>query len=358
MSWLPPPNAGSPGAGAPPWRPQALGRANTSEFSYLVVEELLRTAVGFAVSPWPYVDKAGRLRFGPEGTRTLTVDRASFERLLAKRRPRSLRRRPLRIGDVFAAKLAPAAQRGQPGPAAEFVQDAATLLRPPLVDVTAEARERAKASFYAADTDRLPPWRADQIRELIEPQPRRLPLSLPRQLRTTLGTPVGAIAALSVLTLAGLGGGTALGRETGGRARTVTIAGATRVITRTTTRAGTVSRTVTRTVTKPTKTVVVTQTTAAVTTETVPRQITLTLTLIGDGIGSVRVDPLGADCSKTDVSEQSCSYPLAAGTAVTLTATVVRGTFSGWGLKDCAKPSCMLTPGTSLALTAGFSLLK
>ena len=107
-----------------------------------------------------------------------------------------------------------------------------------------------------------------------------------------------------------------------------------------------------------TKTVVVNRTTASVTTETTPRQVTLTLTLTGDGLGSVAVDPPGVDCTKTQAAEQTCTYQIAAGTPVTLTAKPTRSIFGGWGLQSCATATCEINLGQAIALTANFYVLK
>jgi hypothetical protein len=357
MSWLPP-RARAHGEQTYPWRPPSLGRGKPRDFHYLLVEELFQSLVGVALSSWPQVDEQGRLRFPAEEPLTFAVDRASLERYLAKRRPRSLRKRALRIGDVFAVKVDPAGLRAvadqlEQRTQLEPVLHASEFLRRPVYDVTADAREVAKASFYAAVSGRLSPEQAASLRQLLEPgRPGRIS-ALPSRLQTSLGTPVGAIAALSILALAGLGGGTALGRETRGQ-DTVTLAGSTTTLTTTLFRTSTVSRNITKA--QRTTTVIVNHTTSQVSTETIPRQVTLTLTLIGDAPGTVTVDPPGSDCSRT-TSEQTCEYQISAGTPVSLKATTP-AVFGGWGLKDCVRETCTLNLGQSLALTADFYTLK
>lgn len=107
---------------------------DTAGLSYIVVEEIEGGMVGLAVSDWPRTDAQGRLRFDAEPVQA-GVDRAALEQFLDRHRQPS---RPLRIGDVFAARTGP--------PTA----DPAGWIEPPVHDVTAEAREAAKIAFYSA----------------------------------------------------------------------------------------------------------------------------------------------------------------------------------------------------------------
>jgi hypothetical protein len=107
---------------------------DTTGLSYIVVEEIEGGMVGLAVSDWPRTDEQGRLRFDAEPV-PVTVERAEFERFLEQHRQPS---RPLRIGDVFAART------GRP------TQHLEGWIEPPVHDVTADAREAAKIAFYAA----------------------------------------------------------------------------------------------------------------------------------------------------------------------------------------------------------------
>jgi hypothetical protein len=357
MSWLPPRRTRAQQERSP-WRPPTLGRAKTDDLRYLVVEEIVGSSIGLALSPWPQTDSEGRLRFAQDDALTFGVDRDSFARYLAKhRRPRALRRRPLRIGDVFAVKVDEPALRQVAGQLEERTSLQPLLnpdnwLRSPVYDITADAREVAKASFYAAVTEPLNPVQAASIRELIDPERAARAFSLPGRLRPSLGTPAGAIIGMTVLALAGLGAGTALGRQTTGK-HTVSVAATTRVLTRTRFHTTTISKTITKAA--QTTRVVVNHTT----TETTPRQVTLTVTLTGDAPGTVSVDPTGPDCTKTSASEQTCKYQLPAGTPVTLTATT-SALFGGWGIKDCTAKTttCLVNPGESLAVTANFYELR
>ena len=105
---------------------------DTTGLSYVLVDEIEGGMVGLAVSDWPRTDEQGRLRFDSEPVQII-VDRGAFERFLDAHREPS---RPLRIGDVFAART--------------DTDDPAHWIEPPVHDVTADAREAAKIAFYAA----------------------------------------------------------------------------------------------------------------------------------------------------------------------------------------------------------------
>lgn len=109
---------------------------DTTGLSYILVDEIEGGLVGLAVSEWPRTDEQGRLRFDSEPMQ-VAVDRRAFERFLDEHREPS---RPLRIGDVFAARTRPA----------EAGLDPERWIEPPVHDVTADAREAAKIAFYAA----------------------------------------------------------------------------------------------------------------------------------------------------------------------------------------------------------------
>ena len=107
---------------------------DTTGLSYIVVEEMDGGLAVLAVSDWPRTDERGRLRFDSEPVQ-VAVQRDAFERFLDLHRQPS---RPLRTGDVFAART------GAPAPHPEG------WIEPPVHDVTADAREAAKIAFYAA----------------------------------------------------------------------------------------------------------------------------------------------------------------------------------------------------------------
>ena len=153
-----------------PWSPPLLARVPTEELSYVLVDEIVGSSVGLAVSPWPRLDDKGRLRF-PDGRLMLGSDADTLAEFLHKHRlPRELRERQLRIGDAFAA-----------GTHADVIDrlrdqlederrlkpflDPAEWLRPPVYDITPDAREAAKGSFYAAVAPTLEP---EQARVVLE----------------------------------------------------------------------------------------------------------------------------------------------------------------------------------------------
>jgi len=152
--WLPPEPPPADLNQLEPWRPAALEPdADTAGLAYIVVDELHEGIAGLVVSPWPRSDERGRLHFAgeSESTRVATPADALGELLSERRTPivsggvepaqeEALRTRPVAIGDVFAARL-----RGEPRPG-----DPAGWLAAPVLDLTAPAREAAKAQTSAA----------------------------------------------------------------------------------------------------------------------------------------------------------------------------------------------------------------
>src|SRR5215204_848289 len=107
---------------------------DTTGLSYIVVEEIEGGMVGLAVSDWPTTDDKGRLRFDSEPVQA-AVELVELERFLDLHRQPS---RPLRVGDVFAARTGPPTTHPE------------GWIEPPVHDVTVDAREAAKVAFYAA----------------------------------------------------------------------------------------------------------------------------------------------------------------------------------------------------------------
>lgn len=142
------------------WRPPSIADVDIQGLSYIVVDEIVGGTVGLAVSGWPRLDRIGRLRFVP-GELIIGADKGSFERFVARnRQPRRLARRPLRIGDVFAA----AVDSGVLDAATEDdLVDPAALLGTPVYDISADARDAAKMSFYGAVTPKLKPSEAQRL---------------------------------------------------------------------------------------------------------------------------------------------------------------------------------------------------
>jgi hypothetical protein len=132
---------------------------------YVVVDELEEDVAVLLVEPWPIVDDRGRLRFQRPDQR-VSVDAYvdSFQRLLMNRVPAGELRdeqrttfaaRPLRVGDVFCAVIDRAALANTPD----------KWLRLPVIDVTAEARDAAKAQYFAAVG---PVLRPEQLEALVD----------------------------------------------------------------------------------------------------------------------------------------------------------------------------------------------
>jgi hypothetical protein len=139
---------------AEPWRPALL--ANVSEdvlwrLTYAVLDEReTEGTVSFVLTPWPYVDDLGRVRHRREEPVDVAVPVAKWRDLVATRCvPEVLRGRSPRIGDAFAVLMA---RRGRSG-----------LLNPvgPVIDVTADARDAARAAFYGAVAAPLDPAAAE-----------------------------------------------------------------------------------------------------------------------------------------------------------------------------------------------------
>jgi len=173
LSWLPPPPKPREASGRA-WAPEGLD-APAADLRYVVVEEILRPSVTLSISEWPEVDSAGRLVFSG-ATRTATVDRDEVEAVLRSRRrlaqghrgdageARAAAQRPISVGDVYAARVA--YPRRGPLP-----RSAESLLRQPIIDLSAEAREAAQAAALAAVTTTLSPRRASRLLDLRDDPP-------------------------------------------------------------------------------------------------------------------------------------------------------------------------------------------
>jgi len=120
---------------------------------YIVVDELEEQIAILVIEPWPELDKRGRLSFDDEKERLeVTVAVGKLEPFLHRRallppaeglELKAARQRPLRIGDVFCAPVDRAALKGE----ADSVH---SWLHTPLIDVSARARQAAKAQYFAA----------------------------------------------------------------------------------------------------------------------------------------------------------------------------------------------------------------
>ena len=127
-----------------------------------MVEEILGTSVGLAVSAWPQLDGQGRMFFS-EPARLAGVDREWLEQELAEHRePSKIADRELRIGDAFAV------DEVELGIAQGGLELTITGWTPPLYDLTAEARAAAKTALYAAVAPVLDPGQADDLEEIVD----------------------------------------------------------------------------------------------------------------------------------------------------------------------------------------------
>jgi hypothetical protein len=94
------------------WEPEILRTdekviefAPEPEDMYVVLDELISDQVRLAVSPWPDVDEAGRLRFSGSGSEPVGFGRDELQTELDLRRESEGQQpRPLRIGDVLMVR--------------------------------------------------------------------------------------------------------------------------------------------------------------------------------------------------------------------------------------------------------------
>ena len=144
-----------------PWRPAGVGlpRDGLEKLSYIVVDEIVGEDVDLSVSSWPMVDDRGRLLMPTEDP--LAVH-AEVEALTAYVNRPDVRagRRPIdiRMGTALAAEVRTRAM-GDARPRLD------RWLVPPVHDITAPARDKAKAAFYAAVAPALDPKEVKAIRE-------------------------------------------------------------------------------------------------------------------------------------------------------------------------------------------------
>jgi hypothetical protein len=150
-----------------PWQPASLqGRDDLEDFAYVIVEEEIDETLGLVVAEWPDGGR-GAPRFHDKGEFELAVDREEMQRHLVDRQmPQAevpdavleeLRRREIRVGDVFAIKPVEPLAPEDP----DQVQTAEWMGE--TLDLTAEAREAARAKTYEALTPPLDPEVAEQL---------------------------------------------------------------------------------------------------------------------------------------------------------------------------------------------------
>lgn len=164
-SWLPRDRADRVPPDAPVWVPPGFARERIKweALSYIVVDELSSDVAGLVVSEWPRLDHKGRLRF-PGASWRVGARLGELDAVLAKRRlhnaiadvPR-VRARAVRIGDAFAARV------NRPRGRMAAVPGISRWLKPPVYDVSADARDAAKAALYAAVAPTMSPAHVHEI---------------------------------------------------------------------------------------------------------------------------------------------------------------------------------------------------
>jgi hypothetical protein len=221
------------GRGRRLWKPPSLGRRpRAAELAYLVVDDIFGDGVSLVLSDWPELDGRGRLRFA-DPPLSLGADRDRFERYLAEhRRPHAHADRPLRIGDVFGVRvnsetLAQVADKLAAERRLEPLLAPESWIRPPVYDVTADARDAAKGAFYAAVA---PTLTSEQAAHLRDAEPRAVERWSPRP---WLRSHVTSIFATAVVAVAGLGTGLVL-TSGGNGEETTTLPGSVTTVTTTT----------------------------------------------------------------------------------------------------------------------------
>jgi hypothetical protein len=146
-----------------PWRPRALRTVDFTGYRYVVIDEIEGNWAVLAVTDWPGVDRNGRLRFPLDEPTEIYAETEPLLRFLREhRRPASLAARELRHGDAFAIEVLSKAALGRA--AADEPVEPEKWIRPPVYDVTRDARREAKVAFYSAVSE---PLALDQALEVL-----------------------------------------------------------------------------------------------------------------------------------------------------------------------------------------------
>lgn len=142
------------------WKPEGLtlGRDELRQLSYVVVDEIVEDAARLSVSSWPRVDEQGRLHFErTERARSVRADVKELRRFVSSHGAGGRRAvPPLRMGTVLAVSVddsvLPEAEsdeemreQAMPEP-----RHPSAWMKPPVYDISADARDKAKEAFYAA----------------------------------------------------------------------------------------------------------------------------------------------------------------------------------------------------------------
>jgi hypothetical protein len=158
-----------------PWVPSVLAHVNpavASALTYAVIDERDQPdgRLSVVLSGWPHLDDLGRVRHQHDRLVGVAVPVGDWQVMLAERRvPAVLRDRPPRIGDAFGVML----ER----------RDRRHLLNPigPVVDITADARDAARAAFYGAVAS---PLDASVATDVADPEEDRIgPVPEPEEWR-------------------------------------------------------------------------------------------------------------------------------------------------------------------------------
>ena len=153
------------------WDPEVEGFEPKPTDVYIVVDEQDEGVLVVVGARWPELDSLGRVFFRDEEVVDRQIEQETFEAASSSARTR---RRPIRIGDVFLVRGLPAVTF------AEFANAMASrevTQWGTFIDVTAAAREAAKAALLAAAAPKLTRQRARLIEETSPETPEEPPTS-------------------------------------------------------------------------------------------------------------------------------------------------------------------------------------
>jgi hypothetical protein len=170
---LVPPASEVPSVGR--WMPADMTLPDTelAHLSYIVIDEIVGDVVDVSISRWPNLDERGRLRFDDESPRTVRVSAAALEEYFSRVDFRSAAwPRSIRMGDVFAARTRTRKLRALESEGRAPPRPSAWLI-PPVYDITAQARDKAKEAFYAAVSPTLRPQEARAMEKVPMRRPSR-----------------------------------------------------------------------------------------------------------------------------------------------------------------------------------------
>jgi hypothetical protein len=141
------------------WKPEGLtlGRDELRQLSYVVVDEIVEDAARLSVSSWPRVDERGRLHFErTERARSVRADVKELRRFVSSHRASGRGAVPLRMGTVLAVTVddsvlpEPESDEEMREQAEPEPPHPGAWMTPPVYDISADARDKAKEAFYAA----------------------------------------------------------------------------------------------------------------------------------------------------------------------------------------------------------------